>query len=294
MKKTKKLGFLFIGLLLFLPSVKFSPAQESYVGVQDGDKYLWKFGLHKINWGAYFEDQLEDILGNLWPLGGLNMTPIYFDWFWVPVGPPQLYWPLNITSIGSEFPSTILIPYDNTTLTATPVYGRTGWHLSYEPDWNVYYDGFWYIVNDTASFLRQTLNLTLAFSLYGIMNVPFVPKTIDWDLFVSLFEDVMNSKGGLYKNTSAIARSNGYSINVAPGGYENNTYTLEINVKYNSKGVLEEYEFIYGGGVLANYWLARADSIPLEDMLTIIWGGGLIIGITLVVFLMRWVIKHNN
>lgn len=294
MKHKKQLGFLFIGLLLFLPSLKISLAQESYVGVKDADKYLWKFGLHKIYWAGYFEDQLEVIFGNLWPLGGLNMSPIYLDWQWVPVAPPQVFWPLNITSIGAEFPSTILWPYDNTTITTTPVYGGAGWHISYNPEWNFYYDGVWFIVNDTPSFLRQTLNLTLAFSLYGMMNVPFVPKTINWDLFVSLFESVMDSKGGLYKNTSAIARSNGYSINVPAWGYENNTAAIDINVKYNSKGVLELYEFLYGGNVLVNYWLGASDIIPLGDMLTIIFGGGLIIAIVSIIFIMRWVIKHNN
>jgi hypothetical protein len=294
LNQKKKLGFFIIGLLLFLPSIKISPAQESYVGVQEGDKYLWRFGLHKINWGGYFSDQLEIILDNLWPLGDFALIGAYTEWYWIPVEPPQTYWPFNITAMGPELTSSILSPFDNTTITSMPVYAEAGWQLSYAPDYNSYYNGTWYIVNDTSSFLRQTLNLTLAFSPYGIMSVPLAPKTINWTLFVTEFLEVMNSRGGLYKNTSATAKSNGYSLNVPPWGYENNSAAIDINVKYDSKGLLTEYEFLYGGKLLVNYWLGRSDTIALGDMLTIIFGAGFIIVIALVVFIMRWVLKHNN
>ena len=294
MKKTKKLSFLLIGLLLFLPSVKFSPAQESYVGVQDGNEYLWRLSIYKANFGAFIMSNFAETLENLWPLGSLALINVYFEWLPWQHGPPQAHWPFSVTAMGLEFTGLILSPIDNTSITSMPVSAQFGWQLPHAPDYNSFFNSTWYIVNDTSSFLRQTYNLTLAFSPYGIMGVPFVPLNINWTSFIAEFLTEMNFRGGFYNNTSATANSNGYSLSVPAWGYENNSASIDIKVKYNSRGVLTSYEFFYGDLQLIDYWLYTPDVLALEDMLTLIVSAVIIIGIAALVYIMRWVIKHNN
>ena len=294
MKKTKKLSFLLIGLLLFLPSVKFSPAQESYVGVKDGNEYLWRLSIYKANFGVFIMSNFAETLENLWPLGSLALINVYFEWLPWQHGPPQAYWPFSITAMGPELTGSILSPVDNTSMTSIPVYAQFGWELPHDSDYNSLFNSIWYIVNDTSSFLRQTYNLSLAFSPYGIMGVPFVPLNINWTSFIAEFLTEMNFRGGFYNNTSATANSNGYSLSVPAWGYENNSVSIDINVKYNSKGILSSYEFFYGGLQLIDYWIAKADLLALEDMLTLIVSIGVITAIVSVIFIMRWVIRHNN
>jgi len=293
MKKMKKLCLLFLGLLLFLPFVKVSPVQGSYVGIQEGNEYLWSLGLHSVNWEGYFMDNLEETLDNLWPLGDLHMLNVYLDWFVWQHDPPQSDWPFSITAIGSEETGTLLSPFDNTIITSTPVNATAGWEMPWYKQYHSYYNGTWYIVNDTSSFLRQTFNLTLSFSPYGIMGVPFAPKTINWTFFITEFLGVMNSRGGFYNNISATAKSNGYSLNVPARGFKNNSVAIDIQVKYNSNGVLRYYEFKYGGKLLVNYWLYVPDLIDEGDVLTIIFGGGLLVGIALFVLIMKRILKNN-
>ena len=293
MKKMKKLYLLFLGLLLFLPFVKISPAQEDYIGVQDGNEYLWRLGIHKVNWGEYFMDNLEETLNILWPLGESDMTNVYLDWLPWHIDPPQSHWPFSIIAIGSEETGSLLFPFDDTIITATPVNATAGWELSNYNPYHSYYNGTWYIVNDTSSFLRQTLNLTLSFSPYGMMGVPFAPKTINWAYFITEFLGVMNSRGAFYNSISATAKSNGYSLYVPPRGFENNSVAIDILVKYNSNGVLTYYEFKYGGKLLTNYWLYVPDTIAVGDILSIIYGGGLILGIALFILIIKRILKNN-
>ena len=294
MKNIKKLSFLFLGMLLLLPSVKVSPAQESYVGIQDGNEYLWRLSVYKANWGTFIMSNVAETLDNLWSLGISALINVYFDWLPWQHGPPQAHWPFSVTAMGLELTGTILSPFDNTTITSMPVDAQFGWELPHDPSYNSYFNDIWYIVNDTSSFLRQTFNLTLAFSPYGIMSVPFAPTSINWTAFITEFLEVMNFKGGFYNNTSAIANSNGYSLSVPAWGYENNSGSIDINVKYNSRGVLAEYEFFYGGLLLTKYWLYTPDVLALEDMITLIVSSVIIVGIVAVVFIMKWVLKHNN
>ncbi len=294
MKKKNTIFFLFLGFLLFIPTVNVSTAQGTYVGLEEGDEFLYKLGLYKTNWGSFFTDNLEAILNNLWPLGSSSLLNVFVEWQVWQHDPPQSHWPFEITAIGSEITTPLLSPFDNTTIRSTPVNAATGWFLPHQPDLNSYYSGTWYIVNDSSSFLRQTFNLSLAFSPYGIMGVPMAPKNINWTYFISEFLAEMDFKGEFYNNTTATAKSNGYSLNVPAWGYENNSAAIDIRVSYNSNGMLTNYEFLYGGKLLVGYWIGSGDIIPLEDMLTIIWGAVIITGIVASVFIMRWVIKHNN
>lgn len=294
MKKIKKLSFFLLGVVLLLPFVKISPAQESYVGTEVGNEYLWKLGVYKQNWTPYLIDNMGGTLSTLWPLGGSTMSQVYFDYLPWQIPPPQTHWPFEILTMGSEETGSILTPFDNSTITFTSIYARAGWVNSKTPSYNSYYNGTWYIASNTSSFLRQTYNLSLSFSPYGIMSVPFAPMNINWTSFVSEFLEVMNTRGGLYKNISTTTYSNGYSLYIPPWGFENNSAAMDIHVRYDSKGVLRSWEFLYGDILLVRYWIGVPDTIPLEDMLTLIWGGGIVVGVGLIVIIMRWVLRHNN
>jgi hypothetical protein len=290
MKKTKNLSLLFLGLLFFLPFVKLSPAQGIYVGVQEDDEFQWNFGVYAANWEGYFTDSLAATLGTLdLPI----ITNVYLEWFSWPTDPPQSHWPFTTLAIGSEWTGALLFPYDNSTITSTPVDATFGWKLSYTDDFYSYYNSTWYIVNDTSSFLRQTLNLSLAFSPYGIMSVLFAPKTINWTSFVTEFHEAMNAKGGLYKNISASVLPDGYSLNVPVGGFENNTEAIDVEVKYNSNSVLNYYEYSYGEKTLAKYWIHIPPIISENEYLVIIWSAVAIGGVLVIVLAARWVVKHN-
>ena len=293
MGNTKTLSLLIIGLLFFLPFVKVSSAQASYVGTQEGDKYVRKLSVYKGNWMDYFMDSLGETLDNLWPLGPLSeMTTVYTDWA-VYYSPPPSYevkstWPFTVTTIAPEQAGMILYPFDNTSMTSTAVYAEAGYEIYDIP---YLYDGTWYIVNDTSSFLRQTLNLTLAFSPYGIMGVPFAPKTINWTVFIAEFLGVMSSKGGLYKNISATAQSNGYSLHVPIQGFETNSEAIDIHVTYDSNGVFTSYEFLYGEKLLAHYRIpipANPTILIEDDWEMIIYGVVFIVIISgFIVFIKR-------
>lgn len=297
MKKTKIKFLLFIGFLLIIPYIKVASAQGLYPEIEEGDEFLWKLSVYRANFQYFFEDDLGDTLRYLWPISqipGIDMSSVYFDWLGWQIRPPQSHWPFTILAMGSEETGKLLAPYDNTIITSISLNATTGWHLPQNPEYNSYYNGTWYIVNDTSSFLRQTFNLSLAFSPYAIMKVPFVPLTINWESFIAEFLEVMDSRGGFYKNISATANSNGYALHIPAGGFENNTRAIDIQVKYNPKGVFTYYKFSVGEYILIKYYMANPDEIALEDMLTIIWGGGIIVGIAIVVVITRWVVKHNK
>lgn len=255
MKKTKMVILTFLGLLFLLPFIKISIAQPSYVAIEAEEEYQWELNVYGANWGQYFSDNLEETLGNLFPLGPeYNLTLIYNQWS--SLLPPQSYWNLTVTDIGAEETGALLSPFDNTTITHTPVNGTFGWQLISIPAIYDYWDMSWSIVNDTSSFLRQTLNLTMAFSTYAIWGVIFAPTPINWTSFVTKFLGVMSSRGGFYDNITATAQTNGYALHVPALGFENNSAAIDINVTYNSNGVLTYYEFSYGGAMLTTYKLS--------------------------------------
>lgn len=264
MKKTKVFSLIFLGILLFIPFVRFSRAQGAYVGIQDTDAFLWEMRLHPNNWVTYFADDLEGMLGTFFPLGvPYNMTKLYGDWSWS--GPPQSYTPLIVDAIGIEESGKILGPIDNTTLTYSPVNGTSGYEIPAYPMLNDYWDSTWYIVNDTSSFLNQTMSLTLAFSAYGVQGAPFAPTTINWASFATKANALMASYGGFWANVSVTAPTNGYSIDIPALGLENNTVAIDIDVEFDSSGVLTYYQFSYGTDMLVEYVLVE----PADPVITV-------------------------
>jgi len=293
MKKLRCFTFFTIGLILFFPFVNLASAQAWYVGVKEGNNHMWKLGIYNGNFQGWFEDDLEETLGNFFPIGPINLTRLYIDGIASSINAPQTYWFLNVTSFGPQITNTLLSPYDNTQITSTPVYGRGGWALPHDLSYNAFYDGVWNVVNDTSSFLRQTLNLTLVFSPYGIMYVPLSPRFINWGLFATEFNELMDSKGGLYDNVSTVALSNGYTLHVPSWGFENNTKPIEIKVLYGSSGTLINYEFRYGGLLLTNYVLHIEPLIPEGLVLTIVWSIVIFGVVVLLVFLARKLTKKT-
>ena len=248
--KTKSLGLVILGILLFLPFIRISYAQNSYVGIQNGDEFEWSLSLYAENYDTYMNDDMQITLENLFPLGPLNLTRVFNDWRGH-TATPQSYWPLTDVSIGAEETQQLFSPYDNTTITSTSVNATFGWLIPTDHD---FWELSWHIVNDTSSFLRQTLNLSRSFSPYEIMfNVLFAPISINWPSFVNSFLEVMDSKGGLYKNIAATAQSNGYLIDIPALGFENNSLAININVKYDSSGALSYYKFSYGDKTLVSF-----------------------------------------
>ncbi|MFX1490355.1 MAG: hypothetical protein ACFFBI_14485, partial [Promethearchaeota archaeon] len=159
MKKTKILILGILGILFFIPFVRISNAQGSYVGIQNGDEFEWELNVHTGNWNTYLSDDLEDTLGNLVPLGGgLNLFKVFNDWSW-DTTPPQSLWQFTVTAIDVEEIGQILLPNDTTTITYTPVGGTFNWINPVSRAKGEEWDNTRYIVNDTSSFLRQTLFL---------------------------------------------------------------------------------------------------------------------------------------
>jgi hypothetical protein len=247
--KSKKLSLAILGILMFISFISFANAQGTYVGVQNGDEFEWSLTLNTENWNTYMTDDLETTLENLFQLGPSNLTRVFNDWSLVATK-PQSYWSLTDLTIGTETTGQLLSPYDNTTIKSTSIDGTLGWLIPTDSD---SWDQTWHIVNDTSSFLRQTLNLSRAFSFYSMFDVFIVPTTINWPSFVSDFLGVMDSKGGLYQNISATAQSDGYLLDIPALGFENNSAVISVNVKYNSKGVISLYKFSYGGQTLLEF-----------------------------------------
>jgi hypothetical protein len=292
LKHTKQLSLIILGLLFLLPFINVYAAQEDYVEIQEGYSHKWRLGLYSLNWDGYFNDNLEYTLENLFPLGSSVMTEVYMDWvIFQFTAPPQSYWPFNIIDVGDQETGKILFPFDNTTFSSTTVNASAGYEVREDPFTSHHYIGSWYIVNDTSSFLRQTLNLTLAFSVYGILNVPIAPITINWTSFIIEFLEIMKSKGGLYSNISATALSNGYSLHVPVQGFESNREVIDIDVIYNPNGILEYYEFSYGGKMLVNFRTNNPSLAILTegDLLTILWSGiFIVIVISIVLVIQRF------
>ena len=248
--KTKSLGLVILGILLFLPFLRISYAQNSYVGIKNSDKFEWALSVYTENWDTYITDDMGTTIENLFPLGSSNLTKLFNDWS-VHTAIPQSYWPLTDVLIGTEETQQLFSPYDNTTITSTPVNATFGW--IFPPYDSLYWEDTWHIVNDTSSFLRQSLNLSRSFSPYAMFSVLFTPITIDWSSLINDFLGVMDSKGGLYKNIVATAQSNGYLIDIPALGFENNSLAININVKYDSSGALSYYKFSYGDKTLVSF-----------------------------------------
>jgi hypothetical protein len=264
LKKMKSLSLVFLVLFLFIPFIRMSNAQGSYVGIRNGDEYNWALSVHTGNWNTYIADDLGAKLENLVPLGPSNLTRVFNDWN--SLTPPQSYWSLKVTAVNVEETGQLFSPDDNTTITSTPVSGTIGWKipLSDSLEW----DDMWDIVNDTSSFLRQTLNLSRSFSPYAMLNVLIVPTTISWSSLVSDFLAEMTAKGGLYTNIAATAQLDGFLIDIPALGFENNSAAININVKYNSKGVFSYYKFSYGGKPLVDFitgkYIPENERLPVE------------------------------
>jgi hypothetical protein len=248
--KTKCFGLAILGILLIVPLLRISYAQNSYVGIQNSDEFEWALSIYSENWDTYMMDDIGTTLENLIPLGDSNLTKVFNDWSVHPAT-PQSYWPLTDISIGMESTQQLFSPYDNTTITSTPVNATFGW--IFPPFDRLLWEDTWQIVNDTHSFLRQTLNLSRSFSPYAMFSVLFIPITIDWSLLINDFLGVMDSKGGFYNNISATAQSNGYLIEIPALGFENNSVAININVKYDSRGALSYYKFSYGDKTLVSF-----------------------------------------
>ncbi len=267
----KRLSLAVLVVLLFIPSIRISNAQGSYVGIQNGDQYEGVLKVHTGNWNTYFTDDLDITLGKLVPLGSSNLTLLFNHWS--SITPPHPYWPLEVTTIGNEEIGLLFSPDDNTTITYTSVNGTFGWITS--PSNSLDWDEIWYIVNDTSSFLRQTINLSRSFSFYTMFSVFFAPTTISWSSLVSEFLAEMTTKGGLYTNIAATAQSDGYSIDIPALGFENNSAAININVKYNSKGVLSYYKFSYGGRTLVDFipgkYIPEHERVP-DQYIFVIFG----------------------
>ena len=264
MKKIKSIGSLIFVVLLLVPFIRISVAQGSYVGVKNGDEYEWALSVYPENWNTYIADDLGVSLENLVPLGASNLTRVFNDW--KNFAPPQSYWSLKVNSVDIEETGLLFSPGDNTTITYTPINGNFGWLLSLfdSDEW----DETLYIVNDTSSFLRQTVNLSSSFSFYSMFSVFIAPTTISWSSLVSEFLAEMTAKGGLYTNITAAAQSNGYLIDIPALGFENNTAAININVKYNSKGILSYFKFSYGGQTLLDFkpgkFIPEHERVPEE------------------------------
>ncbi|MFX1364937.1 MAG: hypothetical protein ACFFCE_16090 [Promethearchaeota archaeon] len=276
--KRKVASFVLLGIFLLIPFIRICNAQDSYVGIKNGDEYEWTLSVYTENWKAYMEDDLGAILENLIPLGDSNLNFVYYDWR--TLEPPQSNWQLTVNDIGVEQIGPFYPPYDNTTVTSTPIYGKLKWEIT--PDYTDEWDQTWHIVNDTSSFLRQSFNLNRWFSPYAAMfRVLFAPISIDWSIFVNEIPAVMSSRGGLYKNISATAQSNGFLIYVPPLGFENNSAAINIKVNYNSKGVLSNYEFLYGGLKLVKFiagdYIPENERIPNQYIF-------ILIGLTVILF----------
>ena len=259
MNKIKRLSLAILVFLLFIPFIRISNAQGTYVGVQNGDEYEWALSVYTENWNTYITDDLGAALENLVPLGTANLNTVFNDWSSLPS--PQSYWPLKVTAVGVEEIGLLFSPDDNTTITSTPVNGTFGWVVSLSD--SLEWDEMWYLVNDTSSFLLQTVNLSRTFSPYSMFSVLFAPTTISWPSLVSDFLAEMTSKGGFYSNIAATAQSDGFLIDIPALGFENNSAAININVKYNSKGVLSAYRFSYGGKTLVDFIPGKF--VPLHE-----------------------------
>lgn len=282
--KSKKLSLAILGILMFMSFISFTNAQGSYVGVQNSDKFEWALTLNTENWDTYMTDDLEITLENLFHSGSSNLTHVFYDWSAIATK-PQSYWSLTNLVIGNETTGQILSPEDNTPITSTPVDVTFGWIIPTD-------SGNWeqplYVVNDTSSFLRQTMNLSRAFSFYTMFDVFIVPTTINWVSFVSDFLGVMGSKGGFYQNISATAQSDGYLLDVPASGFENNSVAINVNVKYNSKGVLSLYKFSYGGKSLLDFvpgtYIPENERVP-DQYIYMFIGLSIIFAVEVVVYI---------
>ena len=78
-------------------------------------------------------DDLETTLENLFQVGPSNLTRVFNDWSGISAK-PQSYWTLNGLTIGTEIMGQLFSPYDNTTITSTPVDGTFGWLIPTDSD----------------------------------------------------------------------------------------------------------------------------------------------------------------
>jgi len=271
MKKTRIITISLLGLLLLVPFMTPTiAAPAAYVPVAEEEEYLWELNQYNANFGQFFIDNMSDVLGVIFAQPAeWQISTVYSGWSWDDIL-PQSSWPLTVKAILPENTSALLSDYfifDN--ITYTPVFLGAGYNVIHWPPSSLFYDDTWYIVNDTASFAKQSIYGSVAFSPYTLMGVPFGPKNINWTEFVGWVNWGMgNFWTGDAVNTTATALSNGYSLSVPASGFGSNTLPITINVTYSADGILNNCTFEYGTLMLFFYELVSYTADAVNPVIT--------------------------
>ncbi len=273
MKKTKIITISILGLLLLVPFMTPTvAAPASYVPVAEEETYLWELSQYNTNFAQFFADNMSDVIATIFSQPIIwQIITVYTGWSWDSIT-PQSSWPLTVKAILPENTSTFLLPdyFIPDNITHTPVYLGSGYNVLHYPAASTFYDDTWYIVNDTASFAKQSLFGGTATSPYMIMGVPFGPKNINWTEFVAVANGGMG--GGYWTgdavNTTVTALSDGYSLSVPISGYGSNTLPITINVSYNANSILDNYTFQYGALTLFYYELVSYEADGVNPVTT--------------------------
>jgi len=271
MKKAKIITISLLGLLLLIPFLTPARAATSdYTDVAEEEKYEWMLSQYNANFAQWDLDNMDYWLATVFVQPeAYNFTTVRSGWSWDSVT-PQSAWPLTVNAILPENTSAFLSAYYiPNVITHTPVYLDSGYTVINFPSSSLYYSDTWYIVNDTASFVAQSLYGGSATSPYMIMGVPFGPKNINWSVFAGWANWGMGGYWtGMAGSTTVTALTDGYSMSVPVMGYGNNSLPITINVTYTAAGILDDYTFEYGDLTLFHYYLDSYDVDAVNPEIT--------------------------
>lgn len=241
-------------------------APPSYVGVEEGDEFIWRASLSPAtinatglaifgieNWTymyEYFLEYFENNTGMVFDfLAGSGMKVVIqnvTDEMTIP------YYPYGLVGSGLYFDYYIAYAENNWTL----IYNATD-----------YVNPLWYILDPS------TLNETTI--IYAFSGLPvFMPIGYNYSMFADVYQTLIDSSPTTAGNMTFQAQGNGfrytlkpaileYMYNMMGAPFEMGTLADAVfNIRYDSNGVFEYADLIYGGITLATAYLVGGTGDP--------------------------------
>jgi len=275
MKKKDLFAISLLGLLVFVSFANVSvAAPPSYVGVKEGDQYIWRasfnpatvnatalalFGME--NWTYMYEYFLEYFE---------NITTMPFD-FLTGAGMKII-----IQNVTDEMPHPWM-----TGLVGSGLY--FDYYIAYaEDNWTLINAATDYV--DPMVILLNPSTLNESTIMYAFSGLPvFMPKGYNYGMFADFYQTLIDGSPQTAGNMTFQVQGNGFKITLKPPILEY-MYTMMgapfevgtlvdavFNVRWNSNGVFEYGDLVYGGITLATGLLVTSEDegIPGFELVTI-------------------------
>jgi len=274
MKKKELFAISLLSILLFVSFANVSvAAPPSYVGVKEGDEFIWKASLNVVNLNstalALFGDENWTYMYNYFLEFYKNSTGMEFDFF-KGAGIKAV-----IQNVTDEIPH----PY------ATGVTG-SGIYFDY---YIAYAANNWTLKSEAANqteprvFMVDPSTTNETTIMYGVFGLPFfMPMGYNYSMFADIYQAILDYSPFTNGNVTFQVHGIGFKMtlkavflewyyNMIGASFEIGTLSdVEMTCRWNSIGVFDYASLVYGDLTLATAYLETTDDgiIPGYELVT--------------------------